>query len=405
MKKSTYLVAFALTIILSLISNTAIFGQFDRGNKESTAREPKESRERREPKDMADRSNSADRAPANERIDRTTSERERVAATATETASPSSILRQMRRESYYKEYSSTPYDARLQEYRLAMFANSLPSSDNLQRLQKEMGELNTESTRTTDPERMRQILASMATKSAQIQSDPVYVQNVKTLAGDLFPDDTPASRLYRAALLSNSSGGGESAIASNASTSTSVASSPPPLGVDYSQLRPGDIMLIRHPHLLALKIAIYALYYTHAGNYLGNQMVLESNEDGVRIKPLRDWQIRGACVALGRDNKRTSAQVSEAVEWAKNQYGMDGRTPYNYDYFNKLTDSRLYCSQLTWKIHNHLGIDLDSNDYRYLASIALKVGLAGAALAAKAAVAPDEIRYSPNVDFYAEGCN
>ncbi|HEY0323005.1 MAG TPA: YiiX/YebB-like N1pC/P60 family cysteine hydrolase [Pyrinomonadaceae bacterium] len=401
MKRRTYLTTIAFIITMSLICNTTLLGQnkskesADAGssNKGNDAREAKEAREA---EGSRARTNSEGKEASRPSGNSTVS----VASGTFRYATSSRILQEMRQDSANVNNATSPTGASMQANRLEAFVNSLPYSDNMRRLQNEMAALTIELNQTDSAAQERQMLTSVADKSMQIQSDPAYIQNVRMLAYDLFPEQTSLSRLYRSAILDSAG----ISTTSNAGASTSIVTAPPARNIDYSQLQPGDIMLIRHPHALLIKTVIYALYYTHAGNYLGNQRILESNEDGVRIKPLRDWQIKGACVALGRNNKKTAADVKSALEWAEGHYGSDGRTPYNYNYFDKQTDRKLYCSQLTWKIHQRLGIDLDSNDYHYLAFIGLKFG-AVVALAARSAIAPDEIRYSSEVEFYSEGCN
>lgn len=172
--------------------------------------------------------------------------------------------------------------------------------------------------------------------------------------------------------------------------------------VNWSALRRGHVMLIAS--WVPVTSFIYRMRYGHAGNYDGSNQVYESNSDGVRLKPLDNWRQRNNEVALGFNNKRNTAQVEVSLNWAKGKYGTNGRTPYNYNYADKTTDSRLYCSQLTWKIHKNIGVDLDSNHWSYLAYITSKWGLAGTAIA-RAAVAPDEVGLSDNVTFYSRAWN
>jgi uncharacterized protein YycO len=171
--------------------------------------------------------------------------------------------------------------------------------------------------------------------------------------------------------------------------------------VDWRKLKRGDIMLVFGNDWRAW---IYAMKYSHAGNYDGSQRVYESNpSDGVRLKPLSNWQRPNIYIGLGRNNKKSESQVRGALDWAKGKYG-DGRTPYNYVYPDKWTDSRLYCSQLVWKIHKYLGVDLDSNNWGYFVWAAARFG-AWILGVIGPGVAPDEIGLSPSVAIYAEGWN
>jgi uncharacterized protein YycO len=153
-------------------------------------------------------------------------------------------------------------------------------------------------------------------------------------------------------------------------------------------------------------------YFSHAGNYDGNNMVYESLGSGVQLGPLQHWKERGLKVALGRSTRSSTAQVVAALDSAKTRYGTNKRTPYNFFFPNKGSDSAVYCSQLVWKIHKSLGVDLDSNDARWFAQMALKnfyltpAGIATlTATVLIPAVAPDEIYYSRHINFYSVGNN
>jgi hypothetical protein len=174
--------------------------------------------------------------------------------------------------------------------------------------------------------------------------------------------------------------------------------------VNWGSLKRGYIMLVRSGWLPWTSF-VYAMQYNHAGNYDGNNQIYESNpNDGVRLKPLVNWTQKNNYVALGFNNKRNTTQVEGSLNWAKGKYGTNGRTPYNYNFLDKTTDSKLYCSQLTWKIHKNIGVDVDSNHWSYLAYVTSKWGLAGTGIAT-AAVAPDEVGLSGNVTLYSKAWN
>lgn len=164
--------------------------------------------------------------------------------------------------------------------------------------------------------------------------------------------------------------------------------------VPWGSLLTGDIMHINNKKFFN----VYAMYYSHSGTYNGNNTVYESNSDGVRIRPLSSWQ-QGQPVALGYTKGKTLSQVSAALNWAKNKYGTDGRTPYNWNFLNKGTDSSLYCSQLVWKIHQNMGVNVDSNHWSYVAFLTAKFGAVGTTFALTA-VAPDEVYLSSNIIYY-----
>jgi hypothetical protein len=177
----------------------------------------------------------------------------------------------------------------------------------------------------------------------------------------------------------------------------------------FEQLQRGDVMLLRSRGSFLFP---WTVYYSHAGAYDGNNMVYESLRDGVQLGPLQHWKERGTRVGLGRSNKSSPAQVVAALQQAQSRYGTNKKTPYNFFFPNKTRDDAIYCSQLTWKIHQSLGVNLDSNDWRWFAQLALKNVYVGAVPIAiliptvlVPAVAPDEVYYSPNVSFYSQGDN
>jgi len=153
-----------------------------------------------------------------------------------------------------------------------------------------------------------------------------------------------------------------------------------------------------------------ASHYDHCGTYLGGGVVLDSKDltpygrNGVWFRSLEEWKTPGSDICILRDNQRTQTQVIEAINRATALYGTDGRTPFNWQLQDKTRDDALYSSQLAWKIHSHLGVDLDSNDFWYQAFIFLRWNLAGLAISIPG-VAPDEIRASPFVSVVWEGRN
>ncbi|MEW6724687.1 MAG: YiiX/YebB-like N1pC/P60 family cysteine hydrolase [Bacillota bacterium] len=164
--------------------------------------------------------------------------------------------------------------------------------------------------------------------------------------------------------------------------------------VPWNLLWVGDVMHINNKKFLN----IYSMYYSHSGIYNGNNTVYESVESGVRVLPISAWQ-QGQPVALGYTRNRSHSQVVAALNWAKNTYGTDGQTPYNWNYLNKTTDSALYCSQLVWKMHQYMGVNVDSNHWSYSLYLTARYGAVGTAFAYYA-VAPDEIYLSDEIVYF-----
>lgn len=268
---------------------------------------------------------------------------------------------------------------------IADFVNRLPYSPRTRALQQEAERLHAQLAQAKSDEEAYQILEKLRALSDEMMADPNYAKTLQGLRMLLRPKGNRHI--------------GGFAAESNAGEMAVTAAS-----VNWGALQRGDIMLVRSG-LFDWFMFIYAMWYSHAGNYDGNGLVYESNPDGVRLKPLSKWQQPGQYIGLGRNNKRTVAQVQAALDWAKGFYGTDGRTPYNYFYPDKWTDSRLYCSQLTWKIHKYIGVDLDSNAWEYQLWIAARWGWWAVAAVSIPAVAPDEIWLDSDVTMYSTGQN
>lgn len=194
---------------------------------------------------------------------------------------------------------------------------------------------------------------------------------------------------------------------------------------DWRQLRRGDIMLINSRGSSA--VYPYVWRYSHAGIYdgtdaNGDAWVYESGPHGVQRQPLSKWNEDGSAIAFGRSKKSSEQDVLAALDWAKSKWGTTGTTAYNWLIPLKTIDSSLYCSQLVWKIHDHLGVDTDSNSILYFLAVTAKnytalfrgefiraAATAGIQLVAGPlliptvlvpAVAPDELARSSDLDFY-----
>lgn len=123
--------------------------------------------------------------------------------------------------------------------------------------------------------------------------------------------------------------------------------------------------------------------------------IYESNA-GIGVRPrlyATNWVARGNRLWHGRAaNVDLRDDVVVALDNAKDLYGIDGRTPYNYNVADKFTDDQLYCSQLAWKIYGAAGIDIDSQDPGYALWLEDRLPGDGTGFVVAAlAVAPDEI--------------
>lgn len=187
---------------------------------------------------------------------------------------------------------------------------------------------------------------------------------------------------------------------------------------NFGSLTRGEIMFYAGDN--KINNIFYAKKFSHIGLYDGviggTQRVYEANPvgdthlGGARRESLTNgWDDPGGCVAFATVNGTTPLQRQNALDWAESTYGINGQTPYNYNFLNKNIDSALYCSQLVWKTFMHLNIDLDSNSAVYSAWMIERFSLVGAGGAAGTVaylmVAPDEIALSPSVAIYHEGLN
>ncbi len=260
---------------------------------------------------------------------------------------------------------------------IAALVRQLPYSRETRLLQMRAAELQGSIEMAKSEAEIVAINAELAKISDELMADPVYVKTMDSLA-----------QMYV-----------EKGIFPAAKETSGVQ-----IMVSWGSMQPGDVMLIRSGWL-PWTAFIYGMWYGHAGNYHGNGLVYESNADGVRFKPLSNWQSSGQYIALGRSNRRSISEVAAALTWAEGYYGTDGRTPYNFWYPDKNTNARLYCSQLTWKIHQRTGVDVDSNAWQYHLWIGAKWGLWAIPAVAVPAVAPDEVGLDGDINFYSKGWN
>lgn len=260
----------------------------------------------------------------------------------------------------------------------------LPFTGETRALQQRAQALQKQLASAKDEKAAERINSELASISQKMQADP-NVARTKDLLTKMFVPEAAVQRTTNSA--------------SNETQTFRAA-----MGPNWGGLRRGHIMLVRSSWWTWNQF-IYSMWYTHAGNYDGNNLVYEANpSDGSRLKPLSNWQGSGHYVALAYSRYRSNDDVGRGLNWAKSRYGWDGQTPYNYFFPDKWTDSRLYCSQLVWKVHLNTGIDLDSNNWQYLAYVGSIWGVGGVA-AARSAVAPDEIARDGDVAIYSASWN
>jgi hypothetical protein len=186
----------------------------------------------------------------------------------------------------------------------------------------------------------------------------------------------------------------------------------------FDEMRPGDIMIWDDrsgPPLVRAAIALYASKCTHTAIYLGEtrtrghgleRWTLEAQSPALGVRSAvmgRKWLRPGLHVSLGHVQGFTPARAAQAASLAVQSYGTDGRTPYHIwpPWDKTYTQQGMYCSQLVWSIYDQNGIDLDSNDWHYLAWFAIHNWFNPyAAPTAFFGVFPDEIKASPRITWY-----
>jgi Permuted papain-like amidase enzyme, YaeF/YiiX, C92 family len=277
--------------------------------------------------------------------------------------------------------------ARDRQLAIAQFANRLPYSARTRALQKDAERLQHELEKTTNRASSEAIVAQLRSVSDEMLQDPNYRSAMDGLDTLLPPNRVNTGTTGQRPLASADM----QAVQSTASVSWG--------------LWPGVVMLM-HSQSSSKPAFLYARYYSHAGTYDRSGSVYEANPDGVRLKPLANWQVPGLDVALGYNRSADTAgvkRVADALQTAEARYGTDGHTPYNYIFPNKWTDSAQYCSQLVWKIQQGAGVDVDSNDWGYQLWIASRWGWWAVSAIAMPAVAPDEIAADGDIYFFWAG--
>lgn len=227
---------------------------------------------------------------------------------------------------------------------------------------------------TADEKRALEIKEEIAALEKQMAQDPAYAQTTEDLQVLLTPDELKED----SPIFSTQSG-------------------------HWGSARVGDILL--HFDFLSPIAYLYGMNFNHTGQLLTGSSVFESLPQGVTVTPLYTWQQGLKFTAIARNRYASQTTVTQAMNGRKWRHYDSRYTPYNYFFPDKWTDSRLYCSQLTWKIHRDIGYDLDSNNFWYHLYLASRYGWWIVPAVAIPAVAPDEVARSGNVWIVATGWN
>lgn len=251
----------------------------------------------------------------------------------------------------------------------------LPYSDETRALQDQAGQLEQKLEATQDPAEAEALTKEIRTIGDAMIKDPGYAQTKESL-----------DALFKPAELKNDA--------------------PHLLSVPWNLAKQGDILL--QVDLTSPMTYLYAMNYGHTGNCFDQSCstIFESLPNGVVLtardsagSPWRGW---GKFVAIKRDSQVAQSTIVQNMQARKVKHIDQTHTPYNFFLPDKWTDTRLYCSQLTWKIHNDAGVDLDSNHPSYFLYIYFRWGLPIALLTGPA-VAPDEINLSPKAFLVGSG--
>lgn len=280
------------------------------------------------------------------------------------------------------------------------FADSLPYSEQTRQLQRQAQLLQVKINNTKDPNTAARLLKQIGALQEKMMTDPAYAQTMAALEKIYVRNgDMPAP--YDAAATDSNAFLSLKEMPRKITAETRTSQSIGEVGTKQSfTVYVGDIMLERgvwSPIQLA-----YTMTFSHAGVFAGNKQVYESNQDGVKLKSTSDWLVSGRYLGFGY-NKAKWSQMPSVLTWAQGKYKYDGTTKYNYWFPNKWTDSRLYCSQLVWKINGHVGTNVDSNAWQYYLWLSARWGSWAIGAIAFPAVAPDELYYDSDLYFYAKG--
>ena len=258
---------------------------------------------------------------------------------------------------------------------LADLYKRLPYSEETRALQDQAGRLQQELEATEDPKQAEQLIEEIRATGERMSQDEQYVTTMKALDTLLKPDE--------------SKGGDDQ---------------PHLMSIPWNQGQAGDVL--GQLDLLSFPTYLYAMNVGHTGNCYndGCQQILESLSQGVILRSRTAegsaWQGWGKKILIMRDNQVAQSTIVDKMVARKNRHV--NVTPYNYIFIDKETNDRLYCSQLTWKIHKDAGVNLDSNHPAYYLYITARWGwLIG--LATIPAVAPDEVVLSPKLNLIGWG--
>ncbi|MEN8906939.1 MAG: YiiX/YebB-like N1pC/P60 family cysteine hydrolase [Clostridiales bacterium] len=127
--------------------------------------------------------------------------------------------------------------------------------------------------------------------------------------------------------------------------------------------KPGDILITAFDDdnydLNAIKVGSLT---THAALVDSNpKKVLEVLPNGSISAEVKnadnDWRVRYKKILIVRP-KTNIETINAAIKYGHTKI----KTPFNFNIFDKTTNTKFYCSQFVWKCYLNSGLDLDRND-------------------------------------------
>ncbi len=273
------------------------------------------------------------------------------------------------------------------------FVARLPYTTQTRETQKKIGQLGQNLLTVADPATYQALEAEIVALQAQMESsDPNYALTLRTM-------ETLAWQALQEKAVSTSS-----AVALSTATANQQA---PGAVLDFDALSRGDIIFLNDD--APITNFTYAMVFNHVAMIEDENNVYEANKathpQGVRVASYEPWKAEGNRFGFGKNNKKDAAEVVTALDWAKDRWGVDGTTPYNTAYFNIQREDALYCSQLVWKIHQHINTDLRLGGEQdiYNRYIEAKWGVGFGEAVRLATVSPDAIALDDDVTLFAVG--
>ena len=120
----------------------------------------------------------------------------------------------------------------------------------------------------------------------------------------------------------------------------------------------GDILVSYTTSSLGIDLAFMghaAIVASSSSKTIESYPESDGHENGVRVYT-NDWKKRDKVYGL-RVSGATMTNYRNAAQYAQNQ--ADAKKPYNWNFFNKGTTEKFYCSQLVWRAWKEQGFDID----------------------------------------------